>query len=360
MLDPVAERQASTPYGRTGTVLPAAGTQRPYQGENYYEQPALKPGHYRWLIVTYLWLGGMSGAAALLAAVADLAGSPADQVVVRYGRYLALLGASVGPILLILDLHTPQRFVNMLRIFRRTSPMSIGSWTLVTFGTLSGLAAAAQPLHDFAGWEAAIGFGTIVGVLAGLAGMVMACYTGTLLAATSVPLWAAIPRLLAALFATSSVSLAAAALILLTKLAGAAASVTRRLEVLDLIAIAVELVLLILAHAQWRRRGLTCPLRRLPLAAIYVGGVVLVGIALPVAIYLFLLLGNQSMTAATVTAAVAGLVGGYLLRLVVLFGGRASAQSAGDYFRFTQPKPGADGTAAGASLQGTADGNHRS
>src|SRR5579883_2354428 len=164
---------------------------------SYYGRPAVKASHYRWLIASYLFTGGLAGASQVLAAVADLFGRERDRPVVSAGRYVALAGAALSPVFLIADLHTPQRWYNMLRIFRRTSPMSIGSWTLAVFGTFSGLAAAAQVLEDLFGWRP-LGrvLARVFGLPAAAAGVIMSYYTGILLSATSTPLWTAAYRLL--------------------------------------------------------------------------------------------------------------------------------------------------------------------
>src|SRR5581483_6400659 len=201
------------------------------QPPSYYGRPAVKASQYRWLIASYLFVGGLAGAAQVLAAVADLFGRERDRPVVRAGRYVALAGALLSSIFLIADLHTPQRWYNMLRIFRRTSPMSFGSWTLATFGTFSGLAAAAQALEDLWGRRLpGLVLARLFCLPAAAAGVVMSYYTGILLSATSTSLWAAAYRLLPALFATSAMSSATAALSLLTTAAGVPKSVRRRLE----------------------------------------------------------------------------------------------------------------------------------
>jgi hypothetical protein len=120
---------------------------RAYDGETYYNRPALKPSPYGQLIASYFFVGGPAGAAQLIAGIADVCGRDDDQPVVRAGRYLGLAGILLSPVLLIADLRTPRRWYNMLRIFRRTSAMSIGAWTLTGFGLLSGVAAAAQALY---------------------------------------------------------------------------------------------------------------------------------------------------------------------------------------------------------------------
>ncbi|WP_434620766.1 hypothetical protein [Azospirillum sp. B2RO_4] len=76
--------------------------------------------------------------------MADLFGGPGMEQTARNARHVAMIGATLGPMLLIGDLHTPSGWYNMLRIFRRTSPMSIGSYILFSFGAFSAVTAAAD------------------------------------------------------------------------------------------------------------------------------------------------------------------------------------------------------------------------
>lgn len=126
-------KRECAPYGRQRerSFQPSFSA---YEGETYYQRPALKPSPYGWLIATYLYVGGLAGAAELIVTIADWVGRRRDRGIVRMGRYLALGGALISPILLIADLHKPERWYNMLRIFCKTSPMSIGAWILMAFG----------------------------------------------------------------------------------------------------------------------------------------------------------------------------------------------------------------------------------
>ena len=121
------------PYGRQPKPAERRGvdsTRSGYQGETYYGQPVLKPSHYGQLIASYLFIGGIAGASQIIATIADWTGDRRNRFIARAGRYLSLGGMIVAPLFLIADLRTPERWYNMLRIFRRTSPMSTGSWTL--------------------------------------------------------------------------------------------------------------------------------------------------------------------------------------------------------------------------------------
>src|SRR5690242_13779555 len=127
----------------------------PYAGPTYYDLPATKPAPYGWLVSLYFFVGGLAAAAQFIATVADWLDAEEAQPAVRAGRYLALGGALLSPVLLIADLHTPRRWYNMLRIFRPTSAMSIGAWALAAFGSLSGVVALGQALHDAWHWRPA-------------------------------------------------------------------------------------------------------------------------------------------------------------------------------------------------------------
>ena len=126
-----------------------------YGGESYYGRPAVKASPYGWKVALYTFLGGLAGSAQVIATLADLVSPRKHRALVKAGRVLAAVnGALLGPALLVLDLHTPQRWYNMLRIFRRTSPMSIGSYVLTAFGAFS--AASLTPLKTLFQVPAAI------------------------------------------------------------------------------------------------------------------------------------------------------------------------------------------------------------
>src|SRR4029077_20345427 len=97
--------------------------------------------------------------------------------------------------LLIYDLGRKSRFLFMMRVFRPTSPMSIGSWVLALATPLS-LASAILP-----GW-----LSRPAGVGAGLLGMPLATYTAVLLGNTAIPLWNEVRSPLPFLFPASAVA----------------------------------------------------------------------------------------------------------------------------------------------------------
>src|SRR6478672_6377769 len=109
-----------------------AHDRKEWDGRTYYGRPQLKAAPFNSALVGgYVFLAGLSGGAQLLATLLDVTRGAAAASVVRSGRLISLLAPTLGSALLISDLHTPRRFYNMLRVFKRTSPMSIGTWILM-------------------------------------------------------------------------------------------------------------------------------------------------------------------------------------------------------------------------------------
>lgn len=167
---------------------------------SYYEQPLLKPPVWTWEVPVYFFVGGAAGAAAVIGAAAQLTG--ADQKLVRDARWIALIGAGLSGPLLISDLGRPERFLNMLRVFKPQSPMSVGVWTLTVFG---GAAAGAVFLP--AGRLRALS-----ALIAGASGLVMATYTGVLIGVSAIPVWKEHAEFLPVHFGASALGAAASLL----------------------------------------------------------------------------------------------------------------------------------------------------
>jgi protein NrfD len=320
------------PYGREAKyALVGAATEKI---DTYYGQPQLKPSHYGFRVALYMFIAGLSGAAQLIATAADLAGRDRYRNLVRRGRYLSLLAAGLGPPLLIGDLHTPQRFYNMLRIFRRTSPMSIGTYVLSGFALSSISTAGAQLLsdrRDSAGWRR---LARLTEIPAAVAGAGMTTYTAALLAATSTPLWAAAPRALAVQFAGSSIAAGAAALRLCDE-AGSDSAATQKLELLEMAATATELAGAFFAERRYRRVGVasSTALDR-PWGAIHRVGAIALGAALPLALLTARRVGNRPRSRLGMTASLLAIGGSLLLRWSVIEAGNDSARRPEESLRF--------------------------
>lgn len=162
----------------------------------YYDLPLLKPPVWTWEVPTYFFVGGAAGAAAVLGLAARVA--TADEELVRDARWIAAIGAIASAPLLIADLGRPERFLNMLRVFKPQSPMSVGVWTVVVFGAGSTAAVLlpGKALRDASATVSAI------------TGLVMMTYTGVLLGATAIPVWKRHVNLLPSHFAGSGLGAA--------------------------------------------------------------------------------------------------------------------------------------------------------
>jgi formate-dependent nitrite reductase membrane component NrfD len=189
---------------------PAAETVADADGATYYDRPTLKEPTWIWTVPAYFFAGGAAGGAAVLAAAAQLADRDGLEGLIRRARWLGGIGGGIGSALLIADLGRPERFFNMLRVFRPSSPMNMGSWALSSAASFTmGSAimdAPGTPLRPL---------GDVLGLGAGVAALPLSTYTAVLLSNTAVPLWQQTRRSLPALFASSAVSSAASILALL-------------------------------------------------------------------------------------------------------------------------------------------------
>jgi formate-dependent nitrite reductase membrane component NrfD len=152
----------------------------------YYGLPLLKPPVWTWEVPAYFFVGGAAGAAAVVGAAAQIAG--ADRELVRHARWIAAGGAALSTLLLIGDLGRPERFLNMLRVFKVQSPMSVGAWTLAAFGTFAGAAAFAEEMRRRTELPVTL-VGDASAMLSAATGLVLATYTGVLIGATAIPAW---------------------------------------------------------------------------------------------------------------------------------------------------------------------------
>jgi formate-dependent nitrite reductase membrane component NrfD len=168
---------------------------------SYYGRPVIKEPTWKALdIAGYFFLGGLAGAGSVLAAGAELTGR---RGMARGLKISSALAVSASAAALVHDLGRPERFVNMLRVFRPTSPMSMGSWLLSAYGPAAGAAA----VLDVSGRLPSLGRAATAG--AALLGPAVAAYTAVLAADTAVPAWHGAHRELPYVFAGSATAAAA-------------------------------------------------------------------------------------------------------------------------------------------------------
>ena len=148
---------------------------------SYYGQPVLKePVWGSPEVPGYLFLGGLAGASSMLAAFAQAQG---DDELARASKTAAAVAIGLSGVALVKDLGRPRRFLNMLRVFKVTSPMSVGSWLISGYGPLAAAAAASAVTGKLPRAGAAAGIG------AAALGAGVATYTAALICDTAVPAW---------------------------------------------------------------------------------------------------------------------------------------------------------------------------
>lgn len=196
----------------TGAEVPPGGGGPRAKGRNgrrrmepefrsYYDLPVInKPVWASPDIPGYLFLGGLAGAGALVGAAAQATGRP---VLRRASKVAAASAGHLSLLALIHDLGRRGRFLNMLRVFKVTSPMSVGSWLLAGFVPAVSVAA----LSDVTGRLRSLG--TVATAGSALLGGPVAAYTAALISDTAVPAWHEGHRWMPFVFVSSGLSAAA-------------------------------------------------------------------------------------------------------------------------------------------------------
>ena len=200
----MSETSASTSQSRLvrggrGAVVPAA------EIRTYYDKPVIKEPVWTWEIPWYFFTGGLAGASAVLTAAAAASGR-CD--LARAARRVGLAALAPSPVLLVMDLGRPERFHHMLRVFKPTSPMSMGSWLLLAFSGAFGGAGLLRELGRLPRLAA------LAETAAGALGSVMTTYTAVLFSDTAVPVWHEARHELPFVFASGACASAGAAAML--------------------------------------------------------------------------------------------------------------------------------------------------
>ena len=170
--------------------------------DSYYGQPVIKEPTWTWEIPCYFFTGGLSGASSVLSTSAKLFG---NEKLSRTALYIGAVGDAISPLLLIYDLGRPERFHHMLRVFKVTSPMNVGSWVLLVNGGASNTAAILELLGILRPIKLLAEF------VAALFGPPLATYTGVLVADTAIPVWHNARQELPWIFGASAAASAGAA-----------------------------------------------------------------------------------------------------------------------------------------------------
>jgi len=275
--------------------------------------------HWGWYIALYFFFGGLAGGSYFLAALIDLFGRREDRPLAHIGYYVAFPCVALSGLLLTVDLGKPMRFWHMLiesntyrPMFKYWSPMSIGSWVLLTFGLFtlaSFLGALAEddriPWPAFRKLRAPAALGLVVELLGGISGFYVASYTGVLLAVTNRPIWSDTP-LLGMLFVVSAASTSAALMTLLAHRSALTMPGLADLHRMETWVIALELLVF---------TAVVVSLGQVLIAWLNGWGVLLlIVVAMGMVAPLFL-----SSRRRMPTTAVLVLIAGFLLRVVIVF-----------------------------------------
>jgi formate-dependent nitrite reductase membrane component NrfD len=324
-----AGRSESERGGLAG-LPPKSDGDKPDGSPAYYDLSLLQAPVWTPEVATYFFLGGLSSSAFSIARLADRLGGGRFRNVTQAGTAIAALAALPCAPLLIWDLGDRKRFHHMLRVWKPSSPMNLGSWTLTTY-TLMGGVAAVRELLRFRRRDAPLsGAARVADEAAGLVadglgvplGLLLAAYTGVLLSTTSTPVWSR-NSWIGALFSASAVSAGSGAVRLTLEALGQEGAATEALSKVETAARAAEAVchLGFVAQAGPLARPLTGGEHR----TAYLGGAVGAGIVLPEVL-------NRLPAPAgarrwlRIAAGLVGLVGGYALRSAFVSAGRPSAE----------------------------------
>ena len=310
------------------------------------EPGLLQSSDWPFLIDLYFFLGGLAGGAFVIATIANLLDGRRYADIVRIGYYVAFLALLPCPLLLIVDLGYPTRFLHMMMVSKPStaigmgalragpfhlklfSPMSVGAWGLLLFGLCTFLCALDVFLTDRGG-RSMTGLRKVAGVIGAVLGFFIAAYPGVLLGATARPLFVSAHWLGAIFLAVGAATGGAAIALILTVLRGASARepVARVLRVMS-IALVVELIALILFVISAKMVGsarISAALGQLlagPYSVPFWLGAVIVGVVVPL-----LLQRGAARTGAPGMVALASvlvLVGGFLVKYVLIVAGQAS------------------------------------
>jgi len=182
-------------------------TERGTHMDSYYGRPIVKEPVWQPEIPFYFWTGGIAGASSVLHGIARLTG---NEPLAKRALYIGAVADAVSPLLLISDLGRPERFLHMFRVFKVTSPMSVGSWILGVSGGASNTAAALELLGVLRPVKWAAELASFV------TGPPLATYTGALVANTAIPVWSEARDELPWLFGASAAATAGAAALIAT------------------------------------------------------------------------------------------------------------------------------------------------
>jgi len=295
----------------------------------YYDYPVVRRPVWTWEVPAYFWLGGMGAGAFITASLAEAFGSADDRRAASNGYYIAAAALVPCAPLLIADLGRPERFHHMLRIFKPLSPMNLGAWTLTGLTPVAIARAASHaadtgllrgPLRALAGLLPR----RLLELTGSLLGLTLAGYSGVLLGATNVPLWAK-SKLLGGVFMASALSSGSAAVTLQAANRRAPDATLRRLAAVESAASLGEMAIITGYLLQSGRAAR--PLTTGRFARSFWIGAIGAGTLLPLLLHrLTLRRHGRSLQSLSTAAALCSMAGSLALRWSIFEAGKESSE----------------------------------
>lgn len=274
---------------------------------------------WSWPIASYLFLGGLGGGIAIISAIADIFLDVGG--IFAMGPLIAAVLIALGSGLLVFELGVPFRFWRVI-ITKKIAEMTVGAWMLSLL-MVSGLIYSSFWL-DFLPWYGMEVPRLIFAWICLILGVGVSLYTGVFLGTMkSRPFWNG--PTLPVIFLILSLSTGTAAQVLIInfwRFSGTAGQIGEIISILAAANIGLlifELIVLLLYVIMMRTSVAVYTSRQAASwlngskAIPFWGGVVLAGIILPIILY------SLQAAAAAIAAAFLVLVGGVVLRFLVVY-----------------------------------------
>jgi protein NrfD len=309
---------------------------------------------WKWELVIYLWIAGVAGGAYFSAFLMERFTRGKHELLPKIAMFMGVPLVLLGSLLLVLDLGEQLRAWHLFTRFKIASPMSMGSWILLVYALVGVVMIALWWSRSFEPGEVRLtvlsGVASIIRPAAGLSGVLswvalvlavlVIAYTGVVLSATNQPLWGGV-LLLPALFVASAISTGMALLVLVLRtglgrvldmlfggkgepasdealhLMGTASLVLGIIELVVLVGYVAWLAFVVPGGASAIAVLLTGPM-----SLMFWGGVVLVGLLIPLVLEYVSTRGREAVVGSMLASASLVLLGGLFLRAVVLLGGQ--------------------------------------
>ena len=310
---------------------------------------------WKWELVIYLWIAGVAGGAYFVAFLIDRFTGRKHEQLPKIAVFMGVPLVLLGSLLLVLDLGEQLRAWHLFTRFRLGSPMSMGSWILLLYALIGVVMIALWWSKSFEPEEVRLtvlsGVASVIRPAAAVLGILswielvlavlLIAYTGVLLSATNQPMWSGI-LLLPALFVASAISTGMALLVLALR--------TGLGKLLDLlfggkgepvpnetvhtmgiasIALGIIEIVVLVGYIAWLAffsgaagAAAVAVLLTGPMSLIFWGGVVLVGLVIPLALEFASMRGREAVIGSVLASTSLILLGGLFLRAAVLLGGQ--------------------------------------